>query len=159
MTPKTTMTSTSTPTSPSWSSSLLAGGMAGTAVDVALFPLDTLKTRAQSPQGFRASGGFARVYAGLGPAALGSAPNAALFFLAYDSSKRFLSSKTGSNRFEPQVQMASAALGEMTACLVRVPVEIVKQRRQAGAASSNEFARLMKATFESRGALHCRALE
>ncbi|KAK0780637.1 S-adenosylmethionine transporter [Friedmanniomyces endolithicus] len=38
--------------------SLIAGGLAGTTVDLSLFPLDTLKTRLQSAAGFRASGGF-----------------------------------------------------------------------------------------------------
>lgn len=44
------------------------------AVDAALFPLDTLKTRLQSPDGFVKSGGFRGVYSGLGAAILGSAP-------------------------------------------------------------------------------------
>ena len=44
---------------------LLAGGFAGVSVDIALFPLDTIKTRAQSAAGFRAAGGFAGVYNGL----------------------------------------------------------------------------------------------
>ena len=35
-----------------WSVALAAGGAAGTAVDVALFPLDTIKTRLQSDAGF-----------------------------------------------------------------------------------------------------------
>lgn len=60
---------------PSFSVSLIAGGIAGTAVDVALFPLDTIKTRFQSEKGFRASGGFRGIYSGLGPAAIASAPN------------------------------------------------------------------------------------
>lgn len=64
--------------------SLVAGGMAGTTVDVALFPIDTIKTRLQSPQGFRAAGGFAGIYNGLGAAALGSAPGAAMFFSTYE---------------------------------------------------------------------------
>ena len=51
-----------------------AGGVAGTSVDVILYPLDTLKTRLQSAQGFWKAGGFRGVYAGLGSAALGSAP-------------------------------------------------------------------------------------
>ena len=51
-----------------------AGGMAGTSVDMVLFPLDTMKTRLQSPQGFRAAGGFRGMYSGLLSAALGSAP-------------------------------------------------------------------------------------
>ena len=68
--------------------SLVAGGLAGTAVDISLFPLDTIKTRLQSRQGFWAAGGFRRIYSGLGPAAVGSAPNAAVFFCTYDTVKR-----------------------------------------------------------------------
>ena len=43
-------------------------------MDAGLFPLDTLKTRLQSPDGFVKSGGFQGVYSGLGTAVLGSAP-------------------------------------------------------------------------------------
>lgn len=32
-----------------WSTSLFAGAAAGIAVDISLFPLDTIKTRTQSP--------------------------------------------------------------------------------------------------------------
>ncbi|CAM9478442.1 unnamed protein product, partial [Hapterophycus canaliculatus] len=48
--------------------------MAGTAVDVALYPLDTIKTRLQSPKGFLKAGGLRGVYNGLSAAAVGSAP-------------------------------------------------------------------------------------
>ena len=34
--------------------------------------------------------------------------------------------------WQPGVHMASAAVGEVAACIIRVPVEVVKQRRQAG---------------------------
>lgn len=51
-----------------------AGAAAGTSVDVALFPLDTIKTRLQSQQGFRAAGGFRGIYSGLLSVTLGSAP-------------------------------------------------------------------------------------
>lgn len=60
--------------------SLVAGGVAGFGVDVSLYPLDTIKTRLQSSQGFWKTGGFKGVYNGLGSAALGSAPASALFF-------------------------------------------------------------------------------
>jgi solute carrier family 25 S-adenosylmethionine transporter 26 len=53
---------------------LVAGGIAGTTVDVVLFPLDTIKTRLQSKIGFWAAGGFRSIYAGIVPAAAGSAP-------------------------------------------------------------------------------------
>lgn len=51
-----------------------AGGMAGTSVDILFFPLDTLKTRMQAPQGFVKAGGFHGVYKGLGSVVVGSAP-------------------------------------------------------------------------------------
>ena len=58
---------------PAWRA-LLSGAAAGVSVDVSLYPIDTLKTRLQSPQGFWKSGGFRGVYKGLSAAASGSAP-------------------------------------------------------------------------------------
>ena len=69
---------------------MAAGAVAGTSVDVALFPLDTVKTRLQSPNGFLKSGGFRGVYNGIGAAVAGSAPNAAAFFVAYEGAKRVI---------------------------------------------------------------------
>jgi len=108
-----------------WPVALAAGGVAGTAVDVTLFPLDTLKTRLQAKEGFWRSGGFSRVYAGLGPVLIGSAPGAAAFFCAYEGAKAVLGAG------DARSHAAAAAVGEVCACLVRVPVEVVKQRRQA----------------------------
>ena len=39
---------------------LIAGGCAGTTVDVALYPLDTLKTRLQAEGGFWKAGGISK---------------------------------------------------------------------------------------------------
>jgi solute carrier family 25 S-adenosylmethionine transporter 26 len=100
--------------------SLVAGASAGLAVDIALYPLDTLKTRLQSPLGFFKSGGFRGIYRGISAAAIGSAPSAALFFLAYDSCKHIAG------------HLLSAWIGELSACLVRVPTDNVKQKIQAG---------------------------
>lgn len=55
--------------------SLQAGGCAGMSVDLTLFPLDTIKTRLQSQQGFYKAGGFRGIYAGVPSAAVGSFPN------------------------------------------------------------------------------------
>ena len=67
-------------------------------------------------QGFWRAGGFSRIYSGIGPAAAGSAPNAALFFCTYDTAKR-----TARERFDvaegPQLHMAAASLGEVVACV------------------------------------------
>lgn len=63
---------------------LLGGAAAGLAVDLSLFPLDTVKTRLQSSAGFRKSGAFSGLYRGMGSVALGSAPGAAAFFVTYE---------------------------------------------------------------------------
>jgi len=109
---------------------LLAGGAAGFGVDVSLYPLDTVKTRLQAVDGFRKSGGFKGIYNGLGPAALGSAPASALFFFTYEATKNHLGSTFlhGS----PIAHCTAASMGEVVACLIRVPIENVKQKMQAG---------------------------
>ncbi len=131
---------------------LVSGGAAGTAVDVALFPLDTVKTRLQSSAGFWKAGGFRNIYAGLGPAALGSAPGAALFFCTYESSKNILRDRlgVGASIGDPAVHMISASLGEIGACLVRVPIEVVKQRRQADAGGASA-AQIMRTSLREEG--------
>mmetsp|Transcript_23252 Transcript_23252/g.32730 ORF Transcript_23252/g.32730 Transcript_23252/m.32730 type:complete len:337 (+) Transcript_23252:187-1197(+) len=121
--------------------SLLAGGMAGTSVDVALFPIDTVKTRLQSPQGFWKAGGFRGIYNGLAPAALGSAPSAALFFGVYEYLKpRIITIQNGSSILphDPSLShMMAASAGETVACLIRVPTEVLKQNMQLQAAQSS----------------------
>ncbi|KAI1428385.1 mitochondrial carrier domain-containing protein [Xylaria sp. FL1777] len=145
---------------PPFTTALLAGGIAGTTVDLSLFPLDTLKTRLQSRAGFFPSGGFRGVYRGVGSALVGSAPGAAFFFCTYEGVKDVLSrarrrrqdddaalarlglggvgagvgvgKSTSSTWVEPLEHMAAASLGEVAACAVRVPTEVVKQRAQAG---------------------------
>ncbi|KAG0057625.1 hypothetical protein BGZ83_006998 [Gryganskiella cystojenkinii] len=109
---------------------MLAGAMAGTAVDTALFPLDTLKTRLQSKAGFAASGGFRGVYSGLTSAVIGSAPGASLFFVAYEGLKKTLTTVLPDEKYAPMVHLMSASGGEVAACFVRVPTEVIKQRMQ-----------------------------
>jgi len=111
--------------------SLLAGAAAGATVDIALFPLDTVKTRLQATGGFWKAGGFSGIYKGILPVIIGSAPGSALFFTAYDTSKAWLPIE------RPTVcHLLAACIGESTACLIRVPVETVKQRMQTGMYSS-----------------------
>lgn len=114
--------------------SLASGAVAGLSVDVALFPLDTIKTRLQSPHGFMKSGGFNGVYNGVTAAAGGSMPGAGLFFCTYETCKPIFASLLGQN--PALAQMAAASSAEIMACLVRVPTEVVKQRMQVGAFDS-----------------------
>lgn len=136
-------------TGTSFPTALISGAAAGTAVDVVLFPLDTIKTRLQSQAGFLKSGGFSRVYSGLLSAALGSAPGGALFFCAYETSKKVFGSLSSDRRFEVVSQMAAACVGEVTACLVRVPVEVVKQRAQVESTGSSMSS--LRFTLRSEG--------
>ena len=108
-------------------------------MDLSLHPIDTLKTRLQSSTGFYQSGGFRGIYAGVGSALIGSAPGAALFFVSYESikslAKRAREAEAGKRWMgqwsEPIEYMAAASVGEVAACAVRVPTEVVKQRAQA----------------------------
>ena len=79
---------------------------------MALFPLDTLKTRLQSSQGFLKAGGFRGVYKGIGPQVIGSAPQAALFFLTYDTFKYYVEPRVESYAL-PLVHMTAASAGEV----------------------------------------------
>ncbi|XP_043250506.1 S-adenosylmethionine mitochondrial carrier protein-like [Colletes gigas] len=110
--------------------SLIAGGLAGTSVDVALFPLDTLKTRLQAKKGFRKSGGCSGLYKGIIPVLIGSAPTASLFFVTYEGIKTVVQCKV-SEKYHSLLHMGAASLAEMVASLIRVPIEVVKQRKQA----------------------------
>ena len=92
--------------------SLLSGGIAGTTVDVSLYPLDTIKTRLQSPHGFVAAGGFKGTYKGITAAAAGSAPGAALFFSTYDMFKNIFRERYP-DMPAPAQHLISAGLGEV----------------------------------------------
>jgi solute carrier family 25 S-adenosylmethionine transporter 26 len=134
---------TFTPTFSPFTTALLSGALAGTIVDLSLYPLDTLKTRLQSATSFRAAGGFSGIYAGVGSAIVGSAPGAALFFVTYEHTKAILSAERAAQRtfagavpgendwMLPFEHMLAASLGEVAACAVRVPTEVIKQRAQA----------------------------
>ncbi|XP_045048133.1 mitochondrial S-adenosylmethionine carrier protein isoform X4 [Desmodus rotundus] len=97
---------------PGFTASLVAGGVAGVSVDLILFPLDTIKTRLQSPQGFNKAGGFRGIYAGIPSAAIGSFPNAAAFFITYEYVKWFLHADS-SSRLMPVKHMLAASAGEV----------------------------------------------
>lgn len=125
-----------------WTRSLLAGALAGLTVDFSLYPLDTIKTRLQSnlssinhgsilPR-HTALGTLRSIYAGLPSAMLGSMPSAASFFVVYDTLKRRMITPTTSPTTQSYVHMLASSLGEVAACAIRVPTEVVKQRAQAG---------------------------
>jgi len=72
------------------------------------------------------------MYAGLPSALLGSMPSAASFFVVYDGVKRELISKDTPASQQAYAHMLASSLGEVAACAIRVPTEVIKQRAQAG---------------------------
>lgn len=70
------------------------------------------------------------MYQGISSVAAGSAPGAAIFFVTYESLKKELLGTESLSSGAAHMMAASA--GEVAACLVRVPTEVVKSRFQAG---------------------------
>ena len=88
------------------------------------------------------------MYFGLPSAILGSMPSAALFFLVYDSTNRYFLPPSPSSSSQPQARQylthsLSSSLGEIAACSIRIPVEVVKQRAQAGLFAGSSRAALL----------------
>lgn len=131
-----------------FSLALLAGGMAGMSVDITLHPIDTLRTRMQSAEGFMKAGGFQGMYKGIASAAIGSAPGAAAFFSTYETMKQVLKTANGGQEHWLHHSMASS-IGEVAACMIRVPTAIVTQRLQVGQYAT--LAEALKATYASGG--------
>ncbi len=70
----------------------LAGGLAGTSIDLALFPVDSIKTRLQAShqtKNFVESASNVSKFRGLASAMAGAFPCAATFWLSYEYSKYF----------------------------------------------------------------------
>ena len=109
---------------------LLSGAAAGLSVDFILFPVDTLKTRLQSRSGFFAAGGFRQLYSGIGSVVIGSMPGAAVFFAGYEATRHATRQEKSTKTVQAASDILAASLGEVLACMVRVPVEVVKQRAQ-----------------------------
>lgn len=68
---------------------LISGGIAGSCVDLFLFPIDTIKTRLQSTS--KTPSSWRNIYTGVSTNLIGSAPGAAVFFFVYEKSKRIIS--------------------------------------------------------------------
>lgn len=81
----------------------------------------------------------------------GSAPGAALFFSTYEFSKKTLQNIGGERTPEAAIHMTAASFGEVVACLIRVPTEIVKQRMQTGMYSS--FNEALLKTYQAQGVM------
>jgi solute carrier family 25 S-adenosylmethionine transporter 26 len=110
--------------------SLIAGGLAGCAVDFVLFPLDSFKTRVQAViQGKKVT--WKSPYKGLTASLASSFPCAATFWATYTTMKRVVD-LSGIEPFPAFKHLISAACSSVTTSMVRTPFEVIKQQLQMG---------------------------
>ncbi|KAI1377014.1 mitochondrial carrier [Hypoxylon crocopeplum] len=122
---------------------MLAGGGAAFAVDLIIYPLDTLKTRQQSRDFIKTFADpstktklpsrqlFKGLYQGLGIVIVATLPAAGTFFTTYEAVKSFIS-RHGLPLGLPQplVHSGASAIAECASCLVLTPSEVIKQNAQ-----------------------------
>ena len=128
----------------------LAGGLANVVSTLAVFPLDTLKTRLQAagaagPAAVLASARrdpLSRLYRGVVPSASGVFVSHAVRTGAYEAALALGGAAAGASPL--RAQAAASALGTALGTLVRIPTEVLKQRLQVGA-SPNASAALKAA--------------
>lgn len=137
---------------------MASGVVAGTAVEAALYPIDTIKTRLQAARG-GAAVSWRHLYKGLGGNLVGVVPACALFFAVYEPAKRALLPIPGDgdgegtaahHRRTAVAHLAAAASAGLASSLVRVPTEVVKTRMQTGQFSSARAALRHIVTKEGR---------
>ncbi|KAF7868650.1 hypothetical protein EAF04_005181 [Stromatinia cepivora] len=127
---------------------LLAGACAAVAVDLLVYPLDTLKTRIQSPdykkiyydaskKAINRGVLFRGLYQGVGPVILVTIPSSGAFFTTYEGIKTVLTkantSLSGNNTPlipQPFVHSAASAVAELVSCFILTPAEVLKQNAQ-----------------------------
>jgi len=126
-----TSSSSSSSSSGAIASSLRAGVISGAAAaascQLLLFPLNTLKTRAQARAlGARMTRDDLRLlYRGLLPDLFGTVPGTALFMATYETAKKNFG----------QSPSAAAAAGALAASVVLAPMEVISRRMQVGRVS------------------------
>ncbi|KAI0160849.1 mitochondrial carrier [Hypoxylon sp. FL1284] len=122
---------------------MLAGGGAAFAVDLIIYPLDTLKTRQQSQDFLKTFADpsaktrlpsrqlFRGLYQGIGIVILTTLPAAGTFFTTYEAAKSFISRHASPLGLpQPLVHSGASAIAECASCLVLTPSEVIKQNAQ-----------------------------
>ncbi|XP_054780034.1 uncharacterized mitochondrial carrier C8C9.12c-like isoform X1 [Prosopis cineraria] len=121
---------------------MAAGSIAGSIEHMAMFPVDTLKTRMQAMTGLdpghhggvrRALGSILKLegpsglYRGIAAMGLGAGPAHAVYFSVYEICKEKFS---GGNRNNPAAHAASGVCATIASDGVMTPMDVVKQRLQ-----------------------------
>jgi solute carrier family 25 (mitochondrial S-adenosylmethionine transporter), member 26 len=123
-----------------------AGAIAAFTVDLLVYPLDTLKTRLQSPDyrrlyinassnSVKTGALFRGLYQGVGSVILATLPSSGAFFTTYEGVKHSLGECNRSGLAsgwlpQPIIHSAASATAELVSCAVLTPAEVIKQNAQ-----------------------------
>ncbi|KAI9713999.1 MAG: hypothetical protein M1820_000729 [Bogoriella megaspora] len=120
-----------------------AGAVAAFSVDLLVYPLDTLKTRLQSPDYKRLythaatetvnrGALFRGLYQGVGSVIIATLPSSGAFFTTYEASKSFLNNSLPSTPLIPQplIHASASSIAELVSCAILTPAEVIKQNAQ-----------------------------
>ena len=131
----------------------MPGASAAFAVDLIVYPLDTIKTRLQSPDYKRlytsgannavAGNLFRGVYQGVGSVIIATLPSSGAFFTTYEGVKSGLESRNpqwhGSNVLpQPMIHSMASGTAELVSCAILTPAEVIKQNAQMVDNSKND---------------------
>ncbi|KAF2018706.1 mitochondrial carrier protein-like protein [Aaosphaeria arxii CBS 175.79] len=134
---------------------LIAGAFAAFSVDLLVYPLDTLKTRFQSPNYYRyyvnpttqapKPALFRGLYQGLFSVIIATLPSSGAFFTTYEQTKSLLtylnppSAHSSSNAGlipAPIIHSTASSIAELVSCAILTPAEVIKQNAQMVKAGS-----------------------
>ncbi|PYH40001.1 putative mitochondrial carrier protein [Aspergillus neoniger CBS 115656] len=119
----------------------LSGAFAVLIVDFLVYPIDTLKTRIQSPTYNKiykdATTGtlnrkllFRGLYQGVGSVILATLPASGAFFTTYESLKHTLTTTQQPPLPTPIIHSLSSCVAESVSCFILTPAEVIKQNAQ-----------------------------
>lgn len=147
---------------------MLAGAFAGTAEHLAMFPVDTVKTRMQmlgigthssQPSGAsalssvlraaRAEGGFVRLWRGWSAVGIGAGPAHAVHFATYECVKKRLGGAQPGH--SPLATAAGGACATIAADAVMVPHDTIKSRLQSANSPYRNLVDCVWKTYVSEG--------
>ncbi|KAF2002913.1 mitochondrial carrier [Amniculicola lignicola CBS 123094] len=132
---------------------LVAGAVAAFTVDLLVYPLDTLKTRIQSPKYAKLYVNaatqkpnptlFRGLYQGLGSVIIATLPSSGAFFTTYEHTKSLFTRLNPSTTTHPNglvptpiIHATASSLAELVSCAILTPAEVVKQNAQMVSSSS-----------------------
>jgi len=136
----------------------MASASAGMISRLLTHPLDTAKARLQAPRNVPYLGivdvlrqttkaeGFTALYRGFGAIVVGGTPGTMAYLCGYDYAKEKIS-KTNPKLPEFAVHLCGGLLAEIFACIIYVPVDVIKERLQVQSNSGSSD--LYKGSFDA----------